>query len=204
MLRELRPAVVAIDVDPSRIEAWSMLSVLDRERARSSAPWVLFAFASGSERGIAAGFDRCFAGPASASELVLAIATGVDTERARRAPGNVWIAAGPATATVELESSLEAAGFRPERQPPRSRGLAQAAAGEFVAAVVDLGDSGSGGLALALTGQSSAGRRMIWIGVAPPTLPSSERRRLFDLAEDAAGPTSEAVAAAVERLLRAV
>jgi signal transduction histidine kinase/DNA-binding response OmpR family regulator/streptogramin lyase len=202
MLRELRPAVVAIDIDPARIEAWSLLPALDRERARGGVPWVLFAFASGSERGVAAGFERCFAGPASASEVVLAIAHGVAPGRPRRESAEVWIAAGLATAPSELESSLAAAGFHALRQPARSRGLAAAAAGGLAAAVIDLGDAESGGLEIAIAGQASTAGRIVWVGLAPALLPSSERRRLFDLAEDATGPAGAAVAAAVERLLR--
>lgn len=57
MLRELRPAVVAIDLDPARLEAWATLSAVERELSRLGLPLVLFAFASGSERGVAASFE---------------------------------------------------------------------------------------------------------------------------------------------------
>jgi signal transduction histidine kinase/ligand-binding sensor domain-containing protein/ActR/RegA family two-component response regulator len=202
MLRELRPAVLAVDLDPARVESWTTLAAMDRERTRGAFPWVLFAFASGTERGIAVGFHRFFAGSASAPEILHAVSHFRRNGRDRQEPAEVWIAAGERAVPPGIEPALDAAGFRVLHQPPRSRVLAGAATFGFSAAVVDLGDGDAGGLELVLSAQASSRHPIVWIGLAPEALPSGERRRLLELAEDAGQSAGEAIASAVETVLR--
>jgi hypothetical protein len=160
---------------------------------------VLFAFAPGSTRGIAAGFAHCFSGPASGAELAAAV--GVAAAARAAAAGEVWVALPPATAPADLDDELCERGLGVERLT-RVRGLAEAAAGDLAAGLVDLGDSEAGGLELVLASQI-ASRSLPWIALAPVSLPAAERRRLLELAEESPQPAGAAVAEAVERLLSA-
>jgi len=211
MLRELRPAVVAVDIDPGRLEAWTMLLALEHDLARTGTPLVLFAFAAGSERGVAASFERMLHAPASGGELVAALQrVAAETLRlpaARsRTPGRraVWLAAGPRNAPPELEPELGTAGFPSQRPVTQSRGQAQAAGGEFSAIVVDLSDRAAGGFEMAVELQVGRASDCAWIALAPAELTSSERKRLVEYVEGAAASGGAAVAAAALRVTRGV
>jgi DNA-binding response OmpR family regulator len=211
MLRELRPAVVAVDISPERPEAWTTLLTLEHDLSRAGTPLLLFAFASGSERGVAAGFDRMLHAPAAACELVDALqlttlggasAAGSQTRRSTvRRP--VWVAAGVRNAPPELDPELANAGFLLQRPTPPSRARAQAASGEFVAAVIDLADRHCGGFEVAVELQAGRFSEMSWIALAPSELTSSERKRLIDYVEGAASSAGAAVAAAAVRVTHA-
>ncbi|MEO7793253.1 MAG: ATP-binding protein, partial [Thermoanaerobaculia bacterium] len=205
MVRELRPAVVAVDVFPARLEAWATLLALEPDLTRAGTPLVLFAFAAGSGRGVAASFERMLRAPASGGELIAALRLGAGSRApaARRgAAGSrpVWIAAGERNAPPELDGELAHAGFPPERPAMQSRGQAQAAGGELGAVLVDLADRTAGGFELAVELQAGRDAGMAWIALVPDELTSSERKRLVDYVESATGSAGAAVAAAAIRV----
>ncbi len=210
MLRELRPAVVAVDIYPERLEAWTTLLALESDLSRAAIPLVLFAFATGSERGVAASFERLLHAPASAGELVSALQSaparsGPDASGRRRAGPErrtVWLAAGPRHAPPELDSELASAGFPCQRPATPGRALAQAAGGEFAAIVVDLADRTAGGLEMAVEMQAGRASDAAWIALAPAELTSSERKRLIEYVEGAAGSAGSAISAAALRVTR--
>ena len=210
MVRELRPAVVAIDIFPARLEAWASLRALEADLARAGTPLVLFAFASGSGRGVAASFERMLPAPVSAGELIAALqlatpeasrpgSGGRGAQSARRA---CWLAAGERNAPPELDSELLAAGFPVYRPTTPSRAQAQAAGGEFAAVAVDLADRSVGGFELAVELQAGRSRELAWIALVPEELTSSERKRLVEYVEGAVGSVGAAVAAAAIRVTR--
>ena len=208
MVRELRPAVVAIDIFPARLEAWSSLLALEPDLSRAGTPLVLFAFAAGSERGVAAGFERVLLAPASGGELVHAVRLAAPEGRQPGGPGlaapagrrAVWLAAGERNAPPELEAELVQAGFAPQRPAVQSRALAQAAGGGFAVVAVDLADRHAGGYELAVELQAGRVAEMGWIALVPAELTSSERKRLVDYVEGATGSAGAAVAAAALRV----
>ena len=208
MLRELRPAVVAVDINPARLEAWTALLALERDLSRTETPLVLFAFAAGSERGVAASFARLLHAPAAGSELVTALALATTgpirpaVEKGRGSSGSrpVWLASGSRNAPPELDSELAQAGFPAQRRAMQSRVLAQAAGGEFGAIVVDLADRHAGGFEMAVDLQGGRATGVAWIALAPEELTSSERKRLVEFVESAAGSAGAAVAAAAMRV----
>ncbi len=208
MLRELRPAVVAVDINPARLEAWTALLTLERDLARAGTPLVLFAFAAGSERGVAASFERLLHAPASGNELVAALQLAtlgpvrLPAEGRRTAAGGrpVWLASGPRNAPPDLDADLSQAGFPAQRPAMQSRALALAASGEFGAIVVDLADRHAGGFEMAVDLQSGRAAGVAWIALAPEELTSSERKRLVEFVESAAGSAGAAVAAAAIRV----
>ncbi len=200
MVRELRPAVVALDLDPVRPEAWRVLVGLEHELARAELPLVLFAFAPGSVRGVAVGFDRCLALPV---DLVLLGAT----VRQRMAPrsassgGAVCLALGEGAASHELEAELARLGLEAVRPASRPRAQAELAGGRFAAVVIDLADGETGGLDLACGGQSEGMPHLPWVALVRAELAAAERQRLVDLVTGARGATGLAVVAAVRRLI---
>ena len=200
MLREVRPAILAIDIDVSRLEVWAALSRLERELRRDAVPLVLVAFARGSERGIAARFQRLFAAPVASAEILAAL-RGAEDSRSPRGRPVIWIAAGHLAAPAALDDALVASGYEVVRRPPRHRAIAEAAAGRFAAAIVDLGEASEGGFDLALQAQSAGDSGLFWIAIAPHDLTPSERRRLLELADGAHQSAGSAVVAAVERLI---
>jgi hypothetical protein len=209
-LREVRPAVVAVDIHPARLDAWTTLLALEHDLSRAGTPLVLFACAAGSERGVAASFECLLRGPASASELVSALqraAAAGDPGAARGRVGRagrraVWLASGPRNAPPELDSELAQAGFSTHRPATLGRGTAQASGGEFGAIVVDLADRTAGGLEMAVEMQAGRASDSAWIALAPAELTSSERKRLIEYVESASGPAGSAVAAAAVRVTR--
>jgi signal transduction histidine kinase/ligand-binding sensor domain-containing protein len=208
MLRELRPAVVAVDINPARLEAWTALLTLERDLARAGTPLVLFALAAGSERGVAASFERLLHAPASGNELVAALQLATlgpvrlpaEGRRATAGGRPVWLASGPRNAPPELEADLSQAGFPAQRPAMQSRALALAASGEFGAIVVDLADRHAGGFEMAVDLQNGRAAGVAWIALAPEELTSSERKRLVEFVESAAGSAGAAVAAAAIRV----
>jgi DNA-binding response OmpR family regulator len=210
MLRELRPAVVAVDIYPERLEAWTTLRALEHDLSRAGTPLVLFAFTAGSERGVAASFERLLHAPPSGGELVNALQSAparfdpAAAARRRASPGrrSVWMASGPRNAPPELDAELAAAGFPCQRPASPGRALAQAAGGEFAAVVVDLADRTAGGFELAVEMQAGRASASAWIALAPAELTSSERKRIIEFVESAAGSAGAAVAAAALRVTR--
>ena len=210
MLRELRPAVVAVDIYPERLDAWTTLLALEHDLSRAGTPLVLFAFRAGSERGVAASFERLLHAPPSAGELASALQlaaartepAAVGRRRASAERRSVWLASGPRNAPLELDSELAAAGFLCQRPATPGRALAQAAGGEFAAIVVDLADRTAGGFELAVEMQAGRASEAGWIALAPAELTSSERKRLIEYVESAAGSAGAAVAAAALRVTR--
>ncbi|MEO8197199.1 MAG: two-component regulator propeller domain-containing protein [Thermoanaerobaculia bacterium] len=210
MVRELRPAVVAVDIFPARLEAWANLLALEPDLSRAGTPLVLFAFASGSERGVAASFERILLAPASGGELVAALRLATPASRLPppsgpiAAPGRrqVWLASAERNAPPELDGELAEAGFAPHRPPTRSRAQAQAAGGGFDAIAVDLADRHAGGFELAVELQAGRATGMTWIALAPGELTSSERKRLVEYVDGAAGSAGAAVAAAAIRVTK--
>lgn len=208
MVRELRPAVVAVDIFPARLEAWASLLTLEPDLSRAGTPLVLFAFASGSERGVAAGFERMLNAPASGGELVAALRRTTTQGRQPSASGSgatpglrpVWLATGERNAPLDLDPELLAAGFTPQRPATQSRAQAQAAGGGFGAIVVDLADRHAGGFELAVELQAGRTSEVPWIALVPDELTSSERKQLVEYVEGAAGSAGAAVAAAALRV----
>lgn len=210
MLRELRPAVVAVDIYPERLDAWTTLLALEHDLSRAGTPLVLFAFTAGSERGVAASFERLLHAPPAAGELVSALQTatarleGLVAGRHRALPGRraVWMASGPRNAPAELDAELAAAGFPCQRPASPGRAQAQAAGGEFAAILVDLADRSAGGFEMAVEMQAGRAFASAWIALAPGELTSSERKRIIEFVESAAGSAGAAVAASALRVTR--
>lgn len=208
MVRELRPAVVAVDVFPARLEAWTNLLALEPDLSRAGTPLVLFAFASGSERGVAASFERLLLAPASGGELVAALRLAAAESRRQSTSGRVapagrrqvWLASGERNAPAELDMELLEAGFTPHRPATQSRAQAQAASGGFDTIVVDLADRHAGGFELAVELQAGRAGELAWVALVPGELTSSERKRLVEYVEGAAGSAGSAVAAAAMRV----
>lgn len=208
MVRELRPALVAVDIHPGRLEAWSNLVALESDLSRAGTPLVLFAAAAGSGRGVAASFERLLHAPVSGDELVRALELSTpETPRSRpafSARGACWLAAGERNAPPELDVTLRAAGFDVQRPTSQNRGQAQAAGGDYAAVAVDLADRAFGGFELAVELQAGRSSELAWIALVPGELTSSERKRLIEYVEGAVGSVGAAVAAAAIRVTREV
>ena len=207
MLRELRPAVVAFDIYPARLDTWTTLLALEHDLSRAATPLVLFAFATGCERGVAASFEGMLRAPASGRELVAALqlATHRRSSSGRKpASGrrDTWLAAGPRNAPFELDSELTQAGFPPQRPASQARAQAQLASGEFSAVVVDLLDHHAGGFEVAAEFQAGRSSDLAWIALVPEELTSSARKRLIEYVEGSAGSAGAAVSAAAIRVTR--
>ncbi len=210
MLRELRPAVVAVDIHPARLDAWTTLLALERDLFRSGTPLVLFAFAAGNERGVAASFERSLHAPASGNELIAALSMAGVAANAPAAEGGpapatgppVWLACGARNAPPELDRELFEAGFLPRRTTVEGSALALAAGGELGAIVLDLADRHAGGFEIAVEAQTGRASTAVWIALIPEELTSSERRRLVEHVESATGSAGAAVAAAAIRVTR--
>ena len=181
---------------PARLEAWTTLLALEHDLSRAGTPLVLFAFAAGSERGVAASFERLLHAPASGGELVsaLEIATaGIGTgggRKAAREPGRraVWLACRPAQRPARARSGARRRPASPAQRPASpSRALAQAAGGEFGAIVVDLADRPPAASSWPSSCRPGEPPTSAWIALAPAELTSSERKRLVEFVESAAG-----------------
>lgn len=212
MVRELRPALVAVDIHPGRLEAWANLVALEADLSRGGTPLVLFAAAAGSGRGVAASFERLLHAPVSGDELVRALElstpetprSGPRSRPAFSARGACWLAAGERNAPPELDVTLRAAGFDVQRPTSQNRGQAQAAGGDYAAVAVDLADRVFGGFELAVELQAGRSSELAWIALVPGELTSSERKRLIEYVEGAVGSVGAAVAAAAIRVTREV
>ena len=199
-----------MDLQLARLDAWTTLLALEHDLSRSGVPLVLFAFAAGSERGVAASFERSLHAPASGSELVAALAAAglresvLPVEGGPASPSRIqiWLASGTRNAPPELDLELTRAGFLTHRRAVPSRALAQAAGCESGAIVVDLADRRAGGLEMAVEGQTGRTSAVVWIALLAEELTSSERKRLVEYVESASGSAGAAVAAAAIRVTR--
>jgi len=177
-----------------------MLVGLEHELARAELPLVLFAFAPGSVRGVAVGFDRCLALPVDPALLGATLRQRIPP-RPASSGGAVCLAVGEGAASRELEAELARLGLEAVRPASRPRAQADLTSGRFVAVVLDLADGETGGLDLACGGQNEGVPRLPWIALVRSELAATERDRLIDLVASARGATGLAVVAAVRRLI---
>lgn len=202
MLRELRPALVALDLDPERSEGWRNLVAIEPELARGNLPLLLYAFAPGSTRGVAVGFDRCLPLPPPPGAVAEALRAKLG-DGARGGHAKICLAAGKDSELEALAEEIGSTGAGCERPPSRARAQAELASGRYAAVLLDIADGAAGGLDLACGGQAEGMPPARWIALARRELAATERQRLLEIVAGARTACGAAVVSATRRLLPA-
>jgi signal transduction histidine kinase/ligand-binding sensor domain-containing protein/DNA-binding response OmpR family regulator len=205
MVPELRPAAVALRLDPARPEGWRRAAALERELGRTGAPLALVARAGMRATGWALAFDRILSGDADAEELTRALAS-VAPDGAGEARRAVLLLGGAPAALTVRSRALSNAGFEAVAPVDGESLRAAFARDDLAAVVVDPESQLFGGLRGARAAQS-ADPELPWILLVPAQL-AAPARRLYaeevDAASELAGTAlEEAISGAFRRAQRA-